>query len=238
MRRKNKLGSLATRNPFKLKDTKEFVKEYEKNTKYFPFWGTETNLGQQGSGKTCDAVYKVYTRIENRPKTIILSNVELLRPLPNEIRYFKNYEELAKLLVELDPEYPYGYIILIDEIQNVLSDMYSRAIDPIILQLLSQQRKTSINIIATAQLYEKIPLGFRQYNAQNGKIFECKKFGLLQIVRAVNMDTVDANTIARRQISGYNWYFHTKELYESYNTKAAVTTLQGIFKGKESGRNG
>lgn len=224
---------LSTRNPFKLKETKEFVKEYEKNTMYFPYWGTEINLGAQGSGKTCDAVLKVYDRVQGRPKTIIISNVDLLYKIPNEIRYFRNYEELAKLLVDLDPSYPYGYIILIDEIQNVLSDMYSRAIDPIVLQLLSQQRKTSINIIATAQLYEKIPLGFRQYNRQNGLLFECKKVRLLQIVRKIDMDTVEDNSIARRRIKGYKWYFHTKELYQSYDTKAPVTTLQGIFKGKE-----
>ena len=29
MKKKNKIGSLATRNPFKLKETKEFVKELE-----------------------------------------------------------------------------------------------------------------------------------------------------------------------------------------------------------------
>lgn len=225
--------TLITKNPFKLKATKEYVKEYEKNTKYFPFWGTEINLGCQGSGKTIDMVLKAYIRLENRPKTIVLSNVDLLLPIENEVRFFKNYEELAKLLTNLDPEYPYGYLILIDELQNVLSDMYTRAIDPILLQLLSQQRKTSINILGTAQLYEKIPLGFRQYNAQNGKLYECKKIGLLQIVRAIDMDTVNYETIARRHIKSYKWYFHTVELYKSYNTKAPVTTLQGIFKGKE-----
>lgn len=234
---KKAIDNLVTKNIFKLRDTKKYVKEYEKNTKYFPFWGTEINLGAQGSGKTIDMVYKAYNRIKDRPKTIILSNVDLLIPIKNEIRFFKNYEELAKHLTQLDPEYPYGYLILIDELQNVLSDMYTRAIDPILLQLLSQQRKTSINILGTAQLYEKIPLGFRQYNAQNGKLYECKKIGLLQIVRAIDMDTVNYETISRRHIKSYKWYFHTVNLYKSYNTKAPVTTLQGIFKGKEKIKN-
>lgn len=187
--------------------------------------------GGQGKGKTITAVRRIKELLEKYPLVTFISNVEI-KGIENVI-YFKNSEELVEILKKIDIKNNKGYLIFIDEIHVVLAELFGKS-DPIFLQFLSQQRKLSIHIIGTSQMFNKLPKFIRDYLIQSGQVILCNKiFNYIQINKWVDMESVKENNKGELEFTRnkIKWYIHTKELYESYDTFAVISQIQGLMKG-------
>lgn len=227
-------------NPITFFKTKKYVKE-KKNEKYYPNFGLETYVGQMGGGKTISATKRILDILEKYPKLILISNVKIkwekymylkTKEIINVI-YFNNSEELVNILKEIDQNNTTGYLIFIDEIHVVLAELFGKS-DPIFLQFLSQQRKLSIHIIATSQMFNKLPKFIRDYLMQSGQVVVCKNiFKYIQLNKWVDMESIKENSKGELEFfkCKIKCFIHTKELYEVYDTYAVISQIQGLMKG-------
>lgn len=210
--------------------TRKWIKK-SKNEKYYPYFGLETYVGGQGKGKTITAVRRIKTLLEKYPELTFISNVKI-QDIENVI-YFSNSEELVDELKKIDINNKKGYLIFIDEIHVVLAELFGRS-DPIFLQFLSQQRKLSIHIIGTSQMFNKLPKFIRDYLIQSGQIITCNNFfKVIQVNKWVDMETVKENAKGQFEFekAKIKWYIHTKELYNMYDTFAVISQIKGLMKG-------
>lgn len=218
------------KNIFNIFKTKKWLKN-KKNERYYPYFGLETYVGGQGKGKTITAVNRIIELLEKYPKVTFISNVKI-EEIENVI-YFKNSGELVEILKNIDITNNKGYLIFIDEIHVVLAELFGKS-DPIFLQFLSQQRKLSIHIIGTSQMFNKLPKFIRDYLIQSGQIIVCNNFfNIIQFNKWVNMETVKENSKGEMEYlkCKIKWFIHTPKLYESYDTFAVISQIQGLMKG-------
>lgn len=178
--------------------------------------------------------------IHNYPKITIISNVILknIKEEEYDIRYYQNVEELVQQLIQIEQNNEKGYLIIIDEIQVVLADMFGK-IDPIFLTFLSQQRKLGIKILATSQLFSRMLKPVREFLIQSGQIIICKNYlKVIQVNKIVDMESVkeDSKNAIVYGKSKVEWFIHTKEDYQRYDTFAVISQIKGLLKGeKENG---
>lgn len=183
------------------------------------------------NGKTISAEKLCIERLEEYPECKFITNVEI-KGIKNKTFYFKNSEELVEILKnQVIAEERNGYLIFIDEIHVVLAELFGKT-DPIFLTFLSQQRKLSINIIGTSQMYNKLPRVIRDYLRQSGQIILCNNFfKSIQVNKRLNMEDIEENSKNNLVWHGckLEFYFHTIELYERYNTFAVISQIQGLL---------
>lgn len=191
-------------------------------------------MGGQGKGKTISACKTIIERLEKYKDPILITNTKI-KGITNETIYFNNSEELVEILkTKIKIGNRKGYIVFIDEIHVVLAELFGRT-DPIFLQFLSQQRKMNINIIGTSQMYNKLPKVIRDYLRQSGKIILCNNFfKLIQLNKRLNMENIEEDSKNNLIWHGckLEFYFHTIELYECYNTFAIISQIQGLMNGE------
>lgn len=219
------------KNPINLLKTATYRKKNRK--KDFPYFGIHAFMGEFGSGKTLSAVKTTIEIIEKYPKTILITNTIVKNIDSNtEVYIFKNAQELIDILQKvLTEKNRDGYIIFMDEMHVVLSDLFGSS-NPIFLTYLSQLRKLGIIIIGTCQLYNKCPKMVRDYLRLSGQIVFCHK--ILQGItlnRYVDMETATENSSLKLEykLKRIDWYFHTIELYESYDTHAIVSQIKALI---------
>lgn len=176
----------------------------------------------------------IIQRLKLYPKAIFITNVKI-KGITNETYYFSTTDELVELLkTKITVGDRKGYVIFIDEIHVVLAELFGRT-DPIFLTFLSQQRKMNINIIGTSQMYNRLPRVIRDYLRQSGQIIICSNFmKTVQINRRLNMENIEEDSKNNLNYNGCKWeiFIHTIELYESYDTFAVISQIQGLMKGE------
>ena len=219
------------KNPINFFKTARYRRKNKKKT--FPYYGIKAFMGEFGSGKTLSAVKNLIDINEKYPKTIIISNTKI-KGIEN-IYYFETAEEMIKLMRELiNEKNKNGYIIFIDELHVVLSALFGSS-DPVFLTYLSQLRKLGVVIIGTCQIYNKCPKDVRDYLRLSGEIIFCKKVWKgITINQFADMETCQetANLKLQYKIKNWEWYFHTIELYESYDTNAVIKQIKDLMKNK------
>lgn len=155
------------------------------------------------------------------------------RGIGNETHYFHTANELVKVINKVVQEKnERGYVIMIDELHVVLSELFGQS-DPTFLMYLSQLRKFGILIIGTTQMYNKLPKVIRDYLRLGGQIIYCKKLlPGLTINSFVDMESVEetANLKLSCKISHWEYFIHTIEMYESYDTFAVITQIKQLMK--------
>lgn len=184
------------------------------------------------NGKTLSATHRIIDLLKNYPEITFVTNVKI-KGIEKAI-YFNNSNELLEILKKIDVKDNKGYLIFIDEIHVVLAELFGKS-DPIFLQFLSQQRKLSIHIIGTAQMFNKLPKFIRDYLIQSGQIIVCNKiFNIIQINKIVDMESVTENSKYEMvyEKCKIEWFIHTKDLYESFDTFAVISQIQGLMEGK------
>lgn len=190
-------------------------------------------MGGQGKGKTISAVRIIKDRLTIFREAILITNVKI-KGIENETYYFSTTEELVELLRSKIKQDRKGYVVFIDEIHVVLAELFGRS-DPIFLTFLSQQRKLNINIIGTSQMYNRLPRMIRDYLRQSGEIIIASNvLKFLQINRRLKMENVEEDSKNNLVYKGCSWeiFFHTIEMYESYDTFAVISQIQGLMKGE------
>lgn len=110
-------------------------------------------MGEYGSGKTLSAVKECSDILEKYPKAIFMTNTKI-KGIKNETYEFKTAEELINTMKEvIEEKNDNGYVIFIDELHVVLSDLFGSS-DPIFLTYLSQLRKLGVVIIRNLSIIQ------------------------------------------------------------------------------------
>lgn len=183
-----------------------------------------------GSGKTLSLVNYVKQLVKQYPKVVIVSNIELKDfPDSTKIIYYRNINELFRLFEEVKNGYA-GVIYIIDEIQILFNNLLKRCQNVATLEVISQQRKQRKHIIGTAQVYSRIDKPFRE---QMAGIVACTNyFGCLQYNKVFDGSKVNDNGDITKIKSRHLW-FHSPELYKSYDTDAVISAYREEFENTE-----
>lgn len=218
----------GSKNPLNVLDVVKHNIEFSRNNPdYFKPEGLLVFCGEQGSGKTLSAVQYVKKVVEQYPKCILCTNVQI-SGLPEELQVVE-YDGLD-CLKELENGY-YGVIYLIDEIHLEFNSLESKNIDIEIMVEVSQQRKQRKHIVGTSQVYGRLAKPFRE---QIRNVVLCKNyFRVLQynlLIDGSKSREEDGKLITETARSFF--WFHHPSLYNSYDTYAKMKRYRNEWKGR------
>jgi len=181
------------------------------NPDYFYPSGIWVFTGAQGSGKTLSAVKCLKKILKEYPKAKVCSNLEI-KGLDTEIIPFTDYSQLSELSNGVE-----GIIFLLDEIHVLWNSLESKDISISEMACFCQMRKDRRVIIGTSQVYGRIAKPIRE---QLQYVIDCKNiFNVFQINRILDPTEVEEkNGHINADCIGVNFWFHTPELYDSYDT--------------------
>ena len=188
---------------------------------YFSPHGLLLFTGPQGSGKTLSAVRYVQALLLKYPHCVLVSNMFLNNEVFKERQ--ARYEGIEQLL-EIDNGYA-GILVLIDEIQTEFNSLESKGLDPSIFQIISQQRKRRLHVVGTSQLFSRIAKPWRE---QCNTVIQCKKIGKMQFNSVIDFDSIaeTADGIQSYKLKDWKFFFHSPELYRSYDTYEKVKKVE------------
>lgn len=193
---------------------------------YFEPEGILIFCGSQGSGKSLSAVQYIKGICRRFPKAILVTNVEIFG-LPEETKVVE-YDGLD-CLKNIENGY-HGVIYYIDEIHLELNSLESKNIDMDTIVELSQQRKQRKHIVGTSQVYMRMAKPLRE---QVKDIVLCKNY-FKYFQRNILIDGFGSHEENGELVSDivhkYLW-FHSPELYNSYDTYAKMKRYKEEWKG-------
>ncbi len=188
----------------------------------FPIKGIYMFAGRQGSGKTISMVEYAYRLKKKYPDLLIVSNFNC-----SFAKRMKSWEDFYTIRNGKK-----GVLFLIDEIQNEYSSSDSRNFPPGLLRQITMQRKQSIAIFATSQVYTRVAKPIRE---QCFYVIECSCF-LGRYVRLkcydadVYNDIIETSDPEKRMKMRPLWkrkYIQSNKLRRMYDTDEVIETLQG-----------
>lgn len=217
-------GSKNIKNYFKLR---KYNKDFKKNNpNYFEPEGLLIFCGAQGQGKTLSAVQYVRELSWEYPEMILVTNVDIKGLCPSvEVYEYNGIECLTR--------YENGYkgvVYLIDEIHLEFNSLESKNIPIEVMIEVSQQRKQRKHIIGTSQVFLRMAKPLRE---QIKNLVICQNlFGCIQYNKLIDGETIhEDNGKVVMDIKKKSWWFHTPELYDSYDTYAKMRRYRNEWKG-------
>lgn len=227
----------GTKNPINFFKTWKY--RLNNKMKDFPYYGIRAYMGEFGSGKTLSSVNFCFDVLLQYPNAVFITNTSI-KGVKNESYFFTGADELTKILQDvLTEKNKNGYVIFIDEMHVVLSELFATS-NPVFLAYLSQLRKLGVVIIGTCQLYNKCPKVIRDYLRLSGQIIFCHKiFKGITLNRYVDMDTAIETSSLKLdyKLKHIDWFFHTVELYECYDTHAVIGQIKSLIKNSKGDVN-
>lgn len=217
-------GSL---NPINVVNAVKYDIDFRKaHPEYFEPEGILIFSGSQGSGKTISAVQYVKGICSLFPKAILVSNTDI-KGLPDETVVVE-YDGLD-CLKNIENGYA-GVIYFIDEIHLELNSLESKNIDMDTIVELSQQRKQRKHIVGTSQKYMRMAKPLRE---QVKDIVFCKNyFKYLQYNTLIDgFESYEENGKLVPAVVGKFFWFHSPQLYGSYDTYAKMRRYKEEWKG-------
>lgn len=212
-------GSL---NPVKAYEVWKYNKEFRKeHPEYFDPDGILVFCGGQGAGKTISAVQYVQRICELYPQVKVCCNFDIFLPEQIEVIPWTG----VQCFTDISNGYA-GVIYLIDEIHLEFNSLESKKMDSGIFEVVSQQRKQRKHIVGTSQVFNRIAKPFREqfkYAVACNCLFNCFQINTLLDAKHAKID--DTGEIIASSIKKYFW-FHTPELYQSYDTYAVMKRLR------------
>lgn len=202
-------GSIHPRHLFRTLSYK--LRFAQDNPDYFYPAGIWVFCGPQGSGKTLSMVQCLKRMLKEYPKAMVCSNIEI-KGLDVPVIPFEEYEQLLTLSNGVN-----GIIFAIDELHVLWNSLESKEIPISEMATFCQMRKDRRVILGTSQVYSRIAKPIRE---QLQYVIECRNFASVLQVNEV-LDPAyclerDGNLEAQK-IATRIW-FHTPELYSSYDT--------------------
>lgn len=185
------------------------------NPDYFVPEGIWVFCGPQGSGKTLSAVQTVQKMAKQYPAAVVVSNMEI-RGLEKPAIPWTGYDMLGSVDNGIK-----GVIFLLDELHILWNSLESKQIPFSEMAAFCQMRKARRVIVGTSQVYGRVAKPIRE---QLKYVFECSNhFGVLQVNTRID-PTVSVEVDGKLQATtiGQSVFFHTPELYRSYETLAKV----------------
>ena len=210
-----------------LKSIKYKIDFARENPDYFKPEGILIFCGSQGSGKTLSAVQYVLELCRAYPKAILCTNVDIFT-LPEHTRVIE-YDGLECLKnIENGQN---GVIYFIDEIHLELNSLESKNIDMDTIVELSQQRKQRKHIVGTSQVYMRMAKPLRE---QVKDVILCTNFfHLFQFNKHIDgFSSYEENGHLKYETLGVYMWFHSPDLYKSYDTYAKMRRYKKEWKGR------
>lgn len=217
-------GSFNVFNIFRIFNyRRKFRKE---NPTYFNPEGLLVFCGSQGSGKTLSAVQYVKKICQLYPKCILCTNTKILG-LPKHTRVveYEGIESLTK--IENGKE---GVLYFIDEIHLEFNSLESKNVPIDVMIEISQQRKQRKHIVGTSQVFMRMAKPLRE---QIKNIVLCKNYlHCIQFNKLINGDTAveKDGKLVFDTVKNSIW-FHSPELYGSYDTYAKMRRYRKEWRG-------
>lgn len=210
----------GSKNPMNFIDTLLYKIRFARdNPDYFYPAGIWVFCGPQGSGKTLSAVKCLKEMLKEYPKAMVVSNLDI-HGLDREIIQFTDYSQLTELSNGVE-----GIIFLLDEIHVLWNSLESKDIPISEMACFCQMRKDRRVIIGTSQVYGRIAKPIRE---QLQYVIDCHNiFNLIQFNEILDpADCIEQNGHLQATKLGSRIWFHTPDLYGSYDTLFKITKAE------------
>lgn len=201
-----------------------FLKDFfERDPEEFKEFGVRFICGEQGSGKTVFLTKYLLDLKKRYPKLKIQTNYNY-RHEDNKITHWKDLIERNNGI--------YGYVNVIDEVQNWFNSLASKNFPPEMMTEISQQRKQRKLFLCTSQVFGRVAKPIRE---QAMLVYEpFTLFGCITFVRCYKPYFDDTGTLVKKVPRGFQFFVHTSEIRESYDTFKKVEELSKVgFKSEE-----
>lgn len=195
------------------------AKFWKDNPAYFYPDGIWVFTGPQGSGKTLSAVLCAKNMLARYPQAVLCTNMEI-RGVENRVVPFEGYEQISELENGVK-----GVVFFLDEMHVLWNSLESKNIPFSEMAAFCQMRKARRVIIGTSQVYSRIAKPIRE---QLKYLFICHSFaGLIQYnVLCDPTESTEINGHITPVSLGTSWFFHSPELYRSYETLNKIERIQ------------
>lgn len=188
-------------------------------------------IGMFGHGKTLSMTHRarlIYKKYGDRVRFI--SNYKL-----NDIPYIPliNFNQLVDIGEEEDSQYE-GTVVLIDEVENVLSHRNFANFPLPLLHTLTQQRKKRVYVLASAQRFFMVDKIFRSITTN---VINCNKYWRFQHCEVYDAwDLEQSMNYQNIKRKSNNWYFVKNQDFNCYDTSAMVskTTAEDFISNSET----
>lgn len=189
----------------------------------FKEFGVRFICGEQGSGKTVFLTKYLLDLKKKYPKLKIQTNYNY-KYEDDKITHWKDLIERSNGI--------YGYVNVIDEVQNWFNSLASKNFPPEMMTEISQQRKQRKLFLCTSQVFGRVAKPIRE---QAMLVYEpFTLFGCLTFVRCYKPYFDDTGTLVKKVPRGFQFFVHTDEIRKSYDTFKKVEELSKIgFKSEE-----
>lgn len=190
---------------------------WKRKWKEFNCYGIDMYVGMFGHGKTLSMTHRAR---------------KLYKKYGDSLRFFSNYElkgipyvplinfnQLVDIGEEDESQYV-GTVVLIDEIENVLSHRNYASFPLGLLHMLTQQRKKRVYILCSAQRFFMVDKLFRCITTN---VIDCNKLWRLQ--RMAYYDAWDYENAMNPQLirsRGVKWWFVKNKDFSCYDTAQMV----------------
>lgn len=208
---------------YTIKDSFEYI--YYKKWQNWTEYGITNFCGYFGKGKTLTATEKatrLYNKFQKYGKEVrIISNYELKDVPYIPLINFQQVVEIAEQSIRGEDKHYVGTILLIDEIENILSHRKFASFPMEIMHTLTQQRKSSLVCYATCQRFAHADKMWRDIS---NYVVECNKIWRFERLRYYDAWEVEnaVNPNLCRPIKT-QWYFVTNKIYNQYDTSSMIT---------------
>lgn len=221
-------GSLDPEHFFKtIKYKRDFKKQ---NPTYFDPEGLMIFCGPQGSGKTLSAVQYCKKVLEKYPHCKFVTNVQISGLSPEiEVLPYEGIVSLSDIQNGME-----GVLYLIDEIHLEWNSLESKNISVEEMTEFAQQRKQRKHIVGTSQVFMRLAKPLRE---QIKRVVVCENFfGLVQHNIEIDGTTAtEQDGKLNAEVKGNYYWFHTPELYGSYDTFAKMHRYTKEWKNRKTG---
>lgn len=219
---------------YKIKDLRHYRQLKKQGIKLFKDFGLTLFTGRQGAGKTMTLVYEAERYRLEYPNLYIASNFGYV----HENEPLKSLADIPNAVLRANELNCIGVLILWDEIQNDF-DSFSK-VSKDVLRVITQQRKQSIKILGTSQVFTRVSKALREQTYEvvvcntimgrytRGRFYDADEF-------SHNIDKPeDKKQLHRlRKVS----FIQTDELRELYDSYAVIKTLSEQAKEEKNNLN-
>ena len=195
----------------------------EKDPEEFGEFGVRFICGEQGSGKTVFLTKYLLDLQAKYPKLKIQTNY-CYKYEHNKITHWKDLVERSNGI--------YGYVNVLDEVQNWFNSLASKNFPPEMMTEISQQRKQRKLFLCTSQVFGRVAKPIRE---QAMIVYEpYTLFGCVTFVRAYKPTFDDTGTLIKKKPRGFQFFIHNDIIRDSYDTYKKVEEMSKTgFKSEE-----
>lgn len=186
----------------------------ERDPEEFQEFGVRFICGEQGSGKTVFLTKYLLDLRKKYPKLKIQTNYNF-KYEDEKITHWKDVVERNNGV--------YGYVNVIDEVQNWFNSLASKDFPPEMMTEISQQRKQRKLFLCTSQVFGRVAKPIRE---QAMLVYEpFTLFGCITFVRAYKPYFDDTGQLVKKKPRGFQFFVHNSVIRESYDTYKKIEEM-------------